>query len=158
MVPKQNKYYVDPSMYLDADAVARQAQAMFPKVRFGVGPAALNANFDGDANVMAAHLSNLPVGGAGAKAADARSFVPASPAPVREELTPAEAIHYNDGDSVFVLSLGIEGKVKNVLPHGIVNVELADGITETMLAKNLEPVQKAATNPLYPWYRSSRWS
>lgn len=161
MLFKQNKYYIDPNLYLDADSVARQAQATFPKVRFGVGPTALNANFDGDENLIAAHLSKLPmaagvmvemefgVSKVQTKAADIGRFVPA-PMPVHENSPPPEAIHYNEGDIVFVPSLGIEAKIKAVLPHGIVNIELADGITETVLAKNIELVQKDAASPSTP--------
>lgn len=151
MIPKHNKYYVDPKQYLDADAVARQAQAMFPKIRFGVGPAALNANFDGDDSVIVAQLSKVSAGAGTltqSRNFEVKRVVPAEPPPTREHSTPStpsEAIQYKEGDAVFVLSLGIEGKIKNVLPHGIVNVELADGVTETMLAKNVEPVQKGPT-------------
>lgn len=152
MIPKQNKYYVDPKQYLDADAVARQAQAMFPKIRFGVGPASLNANFDGDDSVIDAQLSKVRVGAetpTQSRNFEVKRVVLAESTPTREHSTlstPSEAIHYKEGDAVFVLSLGIEGKIKNVLPHGIVNVELADGVMETMLTKNLEPVQREATS------------
>lgn len=145
LMPKQNKYYIDASKFSDADAVARQVQAAFPKVRFGVGPAALNVNFEGDEGPIVAYLSNIaPLkqgeSQAAMKTAETKRFVPAPPQS-REEPNP-----FKEGDIVFVPSLGIEAKVKKVMPHGIVNLELADGITETMLAKNLEPVQKGATN------------
>jgi hypothetical protein len=151
MMPKQNKYYIDASMYSDADSVASRVQAAFPKIRFGVGPASLNTNFEGDEAPIVAYISNrapLKSGGAqiGAKSEETKRFVPVPSPSGRENSAPPEEIQYKDGDAVFVLSLGIEGKIKNVLPQGIVIVELADGITETMLAKNLEPAPKAAAS------------
>lgn len=159
-IPKQNKYYFDQTVYANAEALARQAQGLFPSIRFGVGSCTANANFNGDESVILAALS-LPaplqpikatikapmhsdVSRAREKNADIGRFVPM---PKPENSAPAEPlIEYNEGDIVLVTSLGIEGKIKTVLPHGIVNVELADGITETVLAKNIEPVQRDAMN------------
>jgi hypothetical protein len=151
MISKQNKYYIDASMYSDANSVASRVQAAFPKIRFGVGPASLNANFEGDEGSIVAYISNrapLKSGGAqiATKSAEPKRFVPVPSPSGRENSAPPEEIQYKDGDAVFVLSLGIEGKIKKVLPQGIVIVELADGITETMLAKNVEPVQRGGTN------------
>lgn len=159
-LPKQNKYYFDQTVYPNAEALARQAQGLFPSIRFGVGSSVANANFNGDESVILAALS-LPappqpikapikapmhsdVSHVREKNADIGRFVPT---PKPENSAPTEPlIEYKEGDIVLVTSLGIEGKIKSVLPSGIVNVELADGITETMLAKNLEPMQPRATN------------
>lgn len=157
-IPKQNKYYFDQTVYPNAEALACQAQGLFPTIRFGVGSSLANANFSGDENVILAALALPPppqpikapikapmhsdVSHAREKPADMGQFVPA---PKHENATPAEpVIEYNEGDIVLVTSLGIEGKVKSVLPRGLLNVELTDGITETVLAKNVVRVQRAS--------------
>ncbi|HRI65771.1 MAG TPA: hypothetical protein PK156_16105 [Polyangium sp.] len=148
MMPKHNKYYIDASVYSDADSVARQVQSAFPKVRFGVGPAALNANFDGDEGQIVAYLANIPpLRGPNhpLKSADPKRLAPDTP-PRPREVT----IQFKEGDAVLVPSLDIEAKIKKELPQGIVHVELADGILETMLAKNLEPAPPAAPQSANP--------
>jgi hypothetical protein len=155
-IPKQNKYYFDQTVYPNAEALAHQAQGLFPSIRFGVGSSLANANFSGDESAILAALSLPPpplkapikapmhfdLSHAQEKNADMRR---SAALPVQENSSLAEpVIEYNEGDIVLVTSLGIEGKIKSVLPRGLLNVELTDGITETVLAKNVVRVQRAS--------------
>ena len=163
------KFFVDPTLYPDAEGAARRAAAQF-RHRFGIGPDVLNERFpraerDGIVAFLQGHADAPPAtstpeqGSSSARSTPAATPIveharldqpPANDTVDAVEASFEEVLEIKPEDVVMVASLGVEGVV--VAVTGTTATVALDGVTDEFDVSDLAPpaAQVADASPAAP--------